>query len=57
MALRYQLDAGLGELTPFHTVRRMPAPKSQATSLYRKLGVSSRSQAVTRSGELGLLEG
>jgi LuxR family maltose regulon positive regulatory protein len=31
--------------------------KSEATSLYRKLGASSRSQAVTRSRELGLLEG
>ena len=31
--------------------------KSQATSVYRKLGVSSRSQAVSRSLELGLLAG
>ena len=31
--------------------------KSQAVSLYRKLGAASRSQAVTRSRELGLLEG
>jgi LuxR family transcriptional regulator, maltose regulon positive regulatory protein len=31
--------------------------KSQAMSIYRKLGVSSRSQAVIRSRELGLLEG
>jgi len=31
--------------------------KSQAMSIYRKLGASSRSQAVTRSRELGLLEG
>jgi LuxR family transcriptional regulator, maltose regulon positive regulatory protein len=31
--------------------------KSQAVSIYRKLGASSRSQAVTRSRELGLLEG
>ena len=31
--------------------------KSQAYSLYRKLGVSSRSQAVTRSRDLALLEG
>jgi LuxR family transcriptional regulator, maltose regulon positive regulatory protein len=31
--------------------------KSQAGSIYRKLGVSSRHQAVTRSRELGLLEG
>ncbi|MGH3151503.1 MAG: LuxR C-terminal-related transcriptional regulator [Streptosporangiaceae bacterium] len=30
--------------------------KSQAMSLYRKLGASSRSQAVARSQELGLLE-
>jgi LuxR family transcriptional regulator, maltose regulon positive regulatory protein len=31
--------------------------KSQANSIYRKLGASTRSQAVTRSRELGLLEG
>jgi LuxR family maltose regulon positive regulatory protein len=31
--------------------------KSQAISAYRKLGVSSRSQAVARCRELGLLEG
>jgi len=31
--------------------------KSQAVSLYRKLGVASRSQAVARSRELALLEG
>jgi LuxR family transcriptional regulator, maltose regulon positive regulatory protein len=31
--------------------------KSQAISAYRKLGASSRSQAVTRCRELGLLEG
>jgi LuxR family maltose regulon positive regulatory protein len=31
--------------------------KSQAYSIYRKLGASSRSQAVTRSRELALLEG
>ena len=31
--------------------------KSEAISIYRKLGASSRSQAVTRSRELGLLEG
>jgi LuxR family maltose regulon positive regulatory protein len=30
--------------------------KSEAMSLYRKLGVSSRSQAVARSRELGLLD-
>jgi len=30
--------------------------KSQAISIYRKLGVSNRSQAVTQSRELGLLE-
>ena len=29
--------------------------KSQALSVYRKLGVSSRSDAVTRAEELGLL--
>jgi LuxR family maltose regulon positive regulatory protein len=31
--------------------------KAQAYSLFRKLGVSSRSQAVARARELGLLEG
>ena len=31
--------------------------KSEAKSLYRKLGASTRSQAVTRCRELGLLEG
>jgi LuxR family maltose regulon positive regulatory protein len=31
--------------------------KSQAVSIYRKLGASSRNQAVGRSRELGLLEG
>jgi LuxR family maltose regulon positive regulatory protein len=31
--------------------------KSQASSIYRKLGASTRSQAITRSRELGLLEG
>jgi len=31
--------------------------RSQAYSIYQKLGVSSRSQAVARSRELGLLEG
>ena len=31
--------------------------KAQAMSIYRKLGVSSRHQAVTRSRELGLLDG
>ena len=31
--------------------------RSQAMSIYQKLGVSSRSQAVVRSRELGLLEG
>ena len=31
--------------------------KSEATSVYRKLGVCSRSQAVSRSRQLGLLEG
>jgi LuxR family maltose regulon positive regulatory protein len=30
--------------------------KSQAYSMYRKLGVSSRSQAVAHAGKLGLLE-
>jgi LuxR family maltose regulon positive regulatory protein len=33
-----------------HTVR------AQLKSVYRKLGVSSRSQAVTKSLELGLLD-
>ncbi len=31
--------------------------KSQAVSIYRKLGASSRNQAITRSRRLGLLEG
>jgi LuxR family maltose regulon positive regulatory protein len=31
--------------------------KTQAISVYRKLGVSSRSDAITRAGELGLVEG
>jgi len=31
--------------------------KSQAYSLYRKLEVTTRSQAVTRARELGLVEG
>jgi len=31
--------------------------KSQQMSLYRKLGVASRSQAIARSREAGLLEG
>ena len=31
--------------------------KTQAMSIYRKLGASSRSQAVTQSRALGLLEG
>jgi LuxR family transcriptional regulator, maltose regulon positive regulatory protein len=30
--------------------------KSQAFSMYRKLGVCGRSQAVTRAHELGLLD-
>ena len=31
--------------------------KSQQASLYRKLGTSSRSQAISRARQLGLLEG
>jgi LuxR family transcriptional regulator, maltose regulon positive regulatory protein len=31
--------------------------RAQAMSIYRKLGASSRNQAVSRSRELGLLEG
>jgi LuxR family maltose regulon positive regulatory protein len=42
--------AGELSLSP-HTI------KSQAYSIYRKLGASSRSEAVTRSRELALLEG
>ncbi len=44
-----EIGAGLS-LSP-HTA------KSQAMSIYRKLGASSRSQAVARSRELTLLEG
>jgi LuxR family transcriptional regulator, maltose regulon positive regulatory protein len=33
------------------------AISAQAMSIYRKLGASSRDQAVSRSRELGLLEG
>jgi len=36
---------------PPHTI------KSQALSLYRKLGATTRTQTVTRARELGLLEG
>ena len=32
-------------------------PKTQAVSIYRKLDVGTRSQAVARARELGLLEG
>jgi LuxR family maltose regulon positive regulatory protein len=42
--------AGELSLSP-HTI------KAEAYSIYRKLGASSRSQAITRSRELGLLEG
>jgi len=31
--------------------------KAQARSIYRKLGASTRSQAVTQARELGLLDG
>jgi LuxR family transcriptional regulator, maltose regulon positive regulatory protein len=31
--------------------------KTQAISVYRKLGVSSRSDAISRAGELGLVDG
>jgi LuxR family transcriptional regulator, maltose regulon positive regulatory protein len=31
--------------------------KSQAYSIYRKLGATTRSQAIARARELGLLEG
>jgi LuxR family maltose regulon positive regulatory protein len=31
--------------------------KSQQASLYRKLGTSTRSQAIARAREVGLLEG
>ena len=44
-------EIGAGLFLSPHTV------KSQAMSIYRKLGASSRSEAVTRSRELGLLEG
>jgi LuxR family maltose regulon positive regulatory protein len=48
--LSFPQIAGEMFLSP-HTI------KSQAMSLYRKLGSSSRSQAVTRARELGLLDG
>jgi LuxR family transcriptional regulator, maltose regulon positive regulatory protein len=35
----------------------VPTVKSQQASLYRKLGASSRSRAVARARQLGLLEG
>jgi LuxR family transcriptional regulator, maltose regulon positive regulatory protein len=44
-------EIGAGMFLSPHTV------KSQAMAIYRKLDVSSRSQAVARSRELGLLEG
>ena len=44
-------EIGAGMFLSLHTV------KSQAMAIYRKLDVSSRSQAVARSRELGLLEG
>ena len=50
MAIRRSLNAGEMFLSR-NTV------KSQVYSLCRKLGASTRSQAVTRSRELGLLEG
>jgi LuxR family transcriptional regulator, maltose regulon positive regulatory protein len=31
--------------------------KTQASSIYRKLGASTRGQAVTRARQLGLLDG
>jgi LuxR family transcriptional regulator, maltose regulon positive regulatory protein len=48
--LSFSEIAGEMFLSP-HTI------KSEAKSIYRKLGASTRSQAVTRSRELGLLEG
>ena len=53
-------DAVHAPVVPGDRRGAVPVPhtvKSQAMSIYRKLGVSSRSQAVTRSRELGLLEG
>lgn len=39
------------------TVLSPSTVKSQAVSIYHKLGAATRSQAVTRARELGLLEG
>jgi LuxR family maltose regulon positive regulatory protein len=44
-------EIGEGMFLSRHTI------KSQANSLYRKLGASTRSQAVTQARELGLLDG
>jgi LuxR family transcriptional regulator, maltose regulon positive regulatory protein len=51
-----QLEAGGCEQPALMFLSRNTI-KSQAYLLYRKLGASTRSQAVTRSRELGLLEG
>ena len=55
----------LPKLATHHSVPQIAAElflsrhtvKSEAISIYRKLGVSSRAQAVVRSRELGLLPG
>jgi LuxR family transcriptional regulator, maltose regulon positive regulatory protein len=44
-------EIGAGKFLSPHTV------KSQVMSIYRKLGASSRHQAVLRSRELGFLKG
>jgi LuxR family maltose regulon positive regulatory protein len=47
--LRY-LEIGNRLFVSYHTV------KTQANSIYNKLGVSGRSEAVSRAIEIGLLE-
>jgi len=47
------LSRALTDQGPWQTMER----QSQVMSIYRKLGTPSRSQAVARSRELGLLEG
>ncbi len=50
------LDRVSGSEVSFLTRTAVLDRKTQAYSIYRKLGVSSRSEAVTRTRELGLIE-